>query len=154
MHFPNVNITVEALFLLYSQEKCGAFFSYNLHKKIRVPHLWRKITWSIWDPSVFKMAAKSEFSKNHKKIRFVDISEISPERHITGHKETIESLKNRVNFPESCPLSQSEVSTDNGKVSTFFAFQHVRCRCCYHSSLDRFLIILYKYLSFVVYCCS
>ena len=51
------------------------------------------------------MAAKSEFSKNHKKIRFVDISEISPERYITGHKETIESLKNRVNFPESCPLS-------------------------------------------------
>ena len=50
------------------------------------------------------MAAKSEFSKNHKKIRFVDISEISPERYITGHKETIESLKNRVNFPESCPL--------------------------------------------------
>ena len=104
MHFPNVNITVEALFLLYSQEKCGAFFSYNLHKKIRVPHLWRKITWSIWDPSVFKMAAKSEFSKNHKKIRFVDISEILPERYITGHKETIESLKNWVNFPESCPL--------------------------------------------------
>ena len=50
------------------------------------------------------MAAKSEFSKNHKKIRFVDISEISPERYITGHKETIESLKNRVNFPDSCPL--------------------------------------------------
>ena len=50
------------------------------------------------------MAAKSEFSKNHKKIRFVDISEILPERYITGHKETIESLKNRVNFPESCPL--------------------------------------------------
>ena len=105
MHFPNVNITVEALFLLHSQEKCGAFFSYNLHKKIRVPHLWRKITWSIWDPSVFKMAAKSEFSKNHKKIRFVDISEISPERYITGHKETTESVKNRVNFPESCPLT-------------------------------------------------
>ena len=51
------------------------------------------------------MAAKSEFSKNHKKIRFVDISEILPERYITGHKETIESLKNRVNFPESCPLN-------------------------------------------------
>ena len=111
MHFPNVNITVEALFLLYSQEKCGAFFSYNLHKKIRVPHLWRKITWSIWDPSVFKMAAKSEFSKNHKKIRFVDISEISPERYITGHKETIESLKNRVNFPDSCPLTFLKLSS-------------------------------------------
>ena len=41
-----------------------------------------------------------------------------------------------------CCLSQSEVSTDNGKVSTFFAFQHVRCRCCYRSYLDRFL----KYL--------
>ena len=53
------------------------------------------------------MAAKSEFSKNHKKIRFVDIPEISPEWYITGHKETIESLKNRVNFPESCPLSFS-----------------------------------------------
>ena len=52
------------------------------------------------------MAAKSEFSKNHKKIRFVDISEISPERYITGHKETIESLKNRVNFPDSCPLTK------------------------------------------------
>ena len=35
----NFDITVEALFLLYSQEKCGAFFSYNLHKTIRVPHL-------------------------------------------------------------------------------------------------------------------
>ena len=57
------------------------------------------------------MAAKSEFSKNHKKIRFVDISEISPERYITGHKETIESLKNRVNFPDSCPLSFVLIST-------------------------------------------
>ena len=36
-------------------------------------------------------------------------------------------------------LSQSEVSTGNWKVSTFFAFQHVRCRCCYRSYLDRFL---------------
>ena len=51
------------------------------------------------------MAAKGEFSKNHKKIRFVDISKISPERYITGHKETIESLRNGVNFPESCPLT-------------------------------------------------
>ena len=34
---------------------------------------------------------------------------------------------------------QSEVSTDNRKVSTFFAFQHVRCCCCYRSYLDRFL---------------
>ena len=50
------------------------------------------------------MAAKSEFSKNHKKIRSVDISAISPESYITGHKETTESLKNRVNFAESCPL--------------------------------------------------
>ena len=38
-----------------------------------------------------------------------------------------------------CCLSQSEVSTDNRKVSTFFAFQHVRWRCCYRSYLDRFL---------------
>ena len=38
-----------------------------------------------------------------------------------------------------CFLSQSEVSTDNRKVITFFAFQHVRCRCCYRSYLDRFL---------------
>ena len=52
------------------------------------------------------MAAKSDFSQNHKKIRFVDIAEISPERYITGHKETTESLKNRVNFPESYPLSR------------------------------------------------
>ena len=36
-------------------------------------------------------------------------------------------------------LSQSEVSTDNRKVSTFFAFQHVRCRGCYRCYLDRFL---------------
>ena len=126
MHFPNVNITVEALFLLYSQEKCGAFFSYNLHKKIRVPHLWRKITWSIWDPSVFKMAAKSEFSKNHKKIRFVDISEISPERYITGHKETIESLKNRVNFPDSCPLNFIKFHTwKGGKVLSCWSRKEV-----------------------------
>ena len=39
-------------------------------------------------------------------------------------------------FVNFCCLSQSEVSTDNRKVSTFFAFQHVRCRCCH---LDRFL---------------
>ena len=44
-------------------------------------------------------------------------------------------------FVNCCCLSQSEVSTDNGKVSTFFAFQHVRCRCCYRSYLDRFLIV-------------
>ena len=31
-------------------------------------------------------------------------------------------------FFNFCCLSQSEVSTDNRKVSTFFAFQHVRCR--------------------------
>ena len=42
-------------------------------------------------------------------------------------------------FVNFCCLSQSEVSTDNRKVSTFFAFQHVRCRCCYRSYLDRFL---------------
>ena len=42
-------------------------------------------------------------------------------------------------FNFSC-LSQWEVqSTDNRKVSTFFAFQHVRCRCCYRSYLDHFL---------------
>ena len=44
-------------------------------------------------------------------------------------------------FANFCCLSQSEVSTDNRKVSTFFAFQHDRCRCCYRSYLDRFLII-------------
>ena len=43
-------------------------------------------------------------------------------------------------FVNFCCLSQSEVSTDNRKVSTFFAFQHVRCRYCYRSYLDRFLI--------------
>ena len=42
-------------------------------------------------------------------------------------------------FVNFCCLSQSEVSTDNRKVSTFFAFQHVHCRCCYRSYLDRFL---------------
>ena len=53
------------------------------------------------------MAAKIEFSKNYKKISFADISEISPKRDITRHQETIENLKNRGNFPESCPLSDS-----------------------------------------------
>ena len=43
-------------------------------------------------------------------------------------------------FVNFCCLSQSEASTDNRKVSTFFAFQHVRCRCSYRSYLDRFLI--------------
>ena len=43
-------------------------------------------------------------------------------------------------FVNFCCLSQSEVSTDNRKVSTFLAFQIVRCRCCYRSYLDRFLI--------------
>ena len=47
------------------------------------------------------------------------------------------ALRSLVNF---CCLSQSEVSIDNRKVSTFFAFQHVRCRCCYRSYLERFLI--------------
>ena len=42
-------------------------------------------------------------------------------------------------FVNFCCLSQSEVSTDNRKVSTFFPFQHVHCRCCYRSYLDRFL---------------
>ena len=36
-------------------------------------------------------------------------------------------------FVNFCCLSQSEVSTDNRKVGTFFAFQHVHCRCCYRS---------------------
>ena len=67
------------------------------------------------------MAAKSEFSKNHKKIRFVDISEISPERYITGHKETIESLKNRVNFPDSCPLNDND-AYHNGYETMVTAF--------------------------------
>ena len=34
----NVNMTVGALFLLYLQEKFGAFSSHNLHLAIRVPH--------------------------------------------------------------------------------------------------------------------
>ena len=42
-------------------------------------------------------------------------------------------------FVNFCCLSQSDVNTDNRKVNTFFAFQHVRCRCCYRSYLDRFL---------------
>ena len=46
-------------------------------------------------------------------------------------------------FVNFCCLSQSEVSTGDRKVSTFFAFQNVRCRCCYRSYLDRFLIIIY-----------
>ena len=53
-----------------------------------------------------------------------------------------------------CFMKFFNLSTDNRKVSTFYAFQHVCCCCCYRSPLDRFLIILYKYLSFVVYCCS
>ena len=47
-------------------------------------------------------------------------------------------------FVNCCCLSQSEVSTDSRIVSTFFAFQHVRCRCCYRCYLDRFLIPLTK----------
>ena len=43
-------------------------------------------------------------------------------------------------FVNFCFFSQSEVSTDNRQVSTFFAFQHERCRCCYRSYLERFLI--------------
>ena len=43
-------------------------------------------------------------------------------------------------FVNFCCLSQSEVSTDNRKVSNFFTFQHVRCRYCYRCYLDRFLI--------------
>ena len=46
------------------------------------------------------------------------------------------ALRSFVNF---CCFSQSEVSTDNSKVSTFFAFQQVHCRCCYSSYLDRSL---------------
>ena len=46
------------------------------------------------------------------------------------------ALRSFVNF---CCLSQSEVSTDNRKVSTFFAFQNVGCLCCFRSYLGRFL---------------
>ena len=49
-------------------------------------------------------------------------------------------------FVNFCCLSQSEVSTDNRKVSTFFAFHHVRCRCCYRSHLDRFLISAWRFV--------
>ena len=58
-------------------------------------------------------------------------------------------------FVNFCCLSQSEVSTDNRKVSAFFVFQHVRCRCCYRSYLDRFLKPLLSSLFIVkphVYC--
>ena len=48
-------------------------------------------------------------------------------------------------FVNFCCLSQSDVSTDNRKVSTFFAFQHVCCRCCYRSYLDRFLIFVFPF---------
>ena len=114
MLFLNVNMTVESLFLLYLQEKFGAFFSYNLHVAVRVPHLWCKITWLIWNPNVFKKAAKIEFSKNCKKKKsFPDISEISPKRDITFHKETIENLKNRGNFPESCPRDYVRICYKN-----------------------------------------
>ena len=51
------------------------------------------------------------------------------------------ALGSFVNF---CCLSQSEVNTDKRKVTTFFAFQHVRCRCCYRSYLDRFLKVFKK----------
>ena len=50
------------------------------------------------------MAAKSSFRKIIIKI-YIYISEISTKRaDITCHKETIENLKNRGNFPESYPL--------------------------------------------------
>ena len=55
-------------------------------------------------------------------------------------------------FVNFCCLSQSEVSTDNRKVSTFFAFQQVRCRCCYRSYLDRFLILFKICVPFDMYC--
>ena len=42
-------------------------------------------------------------------------------------------------FVNFCCLSQSELNTDNRKVSTFFAFLHVRCRCCYRPYLDPLL---------------
>ena len=53
-------------------------------------------------------------------------------------------------FVNFCYLSQPEVSTDNRKVSTFFAFQHVRCRCCYRSYLDRFLMHMHVKTSFAL----
>ena len=43
-------------------------------------------------------------------------------------------------FVNFCCLSQSEVSTDNRKVSTY-----VRCRCCYRSYLDRFLKVKHSF---------
>ena len=105
MLFLNVSITVESLFLLYLQEKFGAFFSYNLHLAIRVPHMRRKITWLIWIPNVFKMAAKIEFSKNYaKKNKFRRyIGNFTKERYympLGSHRE----LKKQGNFPESCSL--------------------------------------------------
>ena len=56
-----------------------------------------------------------------------------------GWKERMNICTALWSFVNFCCLSQSEVSTDNRKVSTFFAFQHVCCRCCYRSYLDHFL---------------
>ena len=43
-------------------------------------------------------------------------------------------------FVNFCCLSQSEVSTDNRKVSTFLAFQHVRCHALLLSFLSGLLL--------------
>ena len=118
MLFLNVNLTLEALFLLCLQEKFGGFFSYNLHLAIRVPHLWRKVTWLMWNPNVFKMAAKIEFSKNYKKISFADISEISPKRDITcmplgNHRELKKPRTNQrcdISWDFSCSVSSFDTA--------------------------------------------
>ena len=93
-----------------------------------------------------KWRQKIEFSKNYKKISFADISEISPKRDITCHWETIENLKNRGNFPESCPLIKifthipynSQIKTGNER---FHAFTQLRSK---HYQFREQFILNYK----------
>ena len=80
------------------------------------------------------------------RVRWIAISFVMRQR-CFPHIGMFSFLHSFVNF---CYLSQSEVSTDNRKVSTFFAFQHVRCRCCYRSYLDRFLMHMHVKTSFAL----
>ena len=44
-------------------------------------------------------------------MRFADITVISSNEDVTYYKETIEKVKKRSNFPESCPLETNSFNS-------------------------------------------
>ena len=116
----------------------------RLHNKMHYTPLWKGVfcVKRFWPTTIVENNSQEKFTILHVPyIGFLCYSNwdqiLLYGRWLKVRMNICTALWSFVNF---CCLSQSEVSTDNGKVSTFFAFQHVRCRRCYRSYLDRFLI--------------